>query len=89
MYPTYKDGDVVLLYKTDKFDIGDVVVVTDPSISNHTIIKRLLAKTYIKSEYRYWIEGDNKEVSKDSRYFGHIKKDAIEGKIITWKKKKH
>ena len=88
MFPTLHDGQVVLLYKTDKIKVGDIVIATDTSKCPRTMIKRVLSIRYIGGEYRYWIEGDNKDNSFDSRNYGHIRKNAIEGKIIRWKKNK-
>lgn len=86
MYPTLKDGEIVLLHKTQDVQVDDIIIVTDSTISDKTIIKRVLSVTKIGGQKRYWIEGDNKEVSYDSRKFGYIKQDVIEGKIIRWKK---
>ena len=35
----------------------------------------------LKEDY-FWIEGDNKSVSFDSRYFGPINKELIIGKAV-------
>lgn len=86
MLPTFIDGQVILLYKTSKIEAGDIVVATDHSVCDKTMVKRVLCIRYIGEEKRYWLEGDNKNNSYDSRNYGYLKADAIEGKIIKWKK---
>lgn len=57
--------------------IGDIIAVPDPR-DGKTIIKRI-----IKMENNlYFVEGDNKAESTDSRNFGLLEKDDIIGKVI-------
>lgn len=81
MEPTYKEGDAVLvnrlafLFKKPK--IGDVIVLSNPK-KNIIVIKRI----YKISSKGYFVVGDNKNESTDSRHFGWIFKKEIIGKVM-------
>ena len=80
MNPTLRVGDEVIvtsLYFLSKLKVGDVVVfkhTTPPFI----LIKRIIE---VKNN-KFWVEGDNKKKSIDSRKFGFIDKKNIIGKVI-------
>ena len=82
MEPTLKTKDTVLvsflpyLFSTPKK--GDIVAIKDPR-DNKVLIKRI---TNIENN-TYFIEGDNKQHSTDSRKFGMIGRDLIIGKVIS------
>jgi nickel-type superoxide dismutase maturation protease len=79
MYPTLKTGSNVLVFKYffSKPKIGDIITARDPK-DGKTIIKRI-----IKIENKkYFVQGDNKEASTDSRKFGLLDKNDIIGKVI-------
>jgi nickel-type superoxide dismutase maturation protease len=81
MEPTLKTNDTVLvsflpfLFSSPK--VRDVVALKDPK-DGKVLIKRI---TKIENK-KYFIEGDNKQHSKDSREFGMIGKALIIGKVI-------
>lgn len=81
MYPTLKNNQIVLassiLYKFYKPKIKDIVIAKS-SKNSRILIKRI---TIIKGN-EYFIEGDNKNMSSDSRNFGPITIDLILGKVI-------
>ena len=74
---------------------GEVVMASNPYKPQYTVIKRVLytqgemAKYYSHKHDKYveveipkghvWIEGDNKENSKDSRHFGPISLALVQG----------
>ena len=79
MMPTLNDGDLII-YKPfrnnqDKLSKGSLVVVNHPQDKNTLIIKRISKVHYSSIE----ILGDNKMASIDSRHFGAINKNLIEG----------
>lgn len=97
MEPTIKDGKVVLVWRWgNKFKRGDIVVFKPISHSGvvsesfgrdsrfrgndngEVFIKRV---KFIRGE-GFFLEGDNKEDSLDSRSLGLIKKEEILGKVI-------
>ena len=88
MLPTLKNGDFVLIDKRAKLRLGDIVVLTPPD-STYLVVKRI---TKIQTEVNhtlYWVVGDNRNHSHDSRDYGWVEGVKIEGRVIkTWKTKK-
>lgn len=77
METTLKNNDRVVVFKlTNNYNIGDIIVFTNPN--NKLSIKRI---TKIINDL-YFVEGDNKLFSVDSRNFGAINKEKIVGKVI-------
>ena len=80
MEPSFRNGDKVLAsfipYLFKKLQINDVVVFQDNK--NNIFIKRIKK---IKDK-KFFVEGDNKNDSLDSRRLGYINKYQILGKII-------
>ncbi|MBI2642013.1 MAG: S26 family signal peptidase [Candidatus Wildermuthbacteria bacterium] len=58
--------------------VGQLVVLKDPRDSSRLILKRI---TGARDSF-FWVEGDNKEESTDSRKFGWVPKTAILGKAF-------
>lgn len=80
MMPTLKPMQKILIQRSWFFCIfkeNDMIVLKDPR-SNKFLIKRIKK---IKAN-TYWIEGDNKKASTDSRAFGFVEKQSILGKVI-------
>lgn len=81
MMPTLRSGDNVLVnrlyYLLAKPKIGDIVALKDPR-DKKILIKRI---SEIKNG-QYFVLGDNKTASVDSRTFGWIKKKDIIGKLV-------
>lgn len=81
MEPFISSGDVILvnrlsyLFKNPK--IGDVVVIKKNNKKKYLVkrIQRIREKTY-------FVVGDNKRESIDSRNFGWIRKKDIVGKLL-------
>ncbi len=81
MYPLFSSGQDVLVNKLSyifrKPKIGDVIVL------RHKKDKRYIIKRIVKiHKDQYFVEGENKKESTDSRQFGWISKDNIVGKVI-------
>jgi len=79
MYPTLHPGQDVLsfnwAYLGKKPKVGDIVVV---EVNGKEIVKRVQKV----DGRRIFVQGDNKEESTDSRYFGPISRDQIKGKVV-------
>lgn len=79
MKPSFKESDfvVAMRYIFSRPRVGDVIVI------KHIATRRLLLKRITMThDKQYWIEGDNKRESHDSRHFGWIGGDEISGKVI-------
>ena len=80
MSPTYNDGDYLLINKIDdSFERGDVIVFRHTKNQNQFLIERI---AYVLSEDEYFVLGDNRLKSLDSRSFGPISRSSIEGKVF-------
>ncbi len=81
MYPTLKDGDIIiykpLKKKFHKLHKNSIVVALDPNTSKELIIKRVYKINNCAIELR----GDNKSISIDSRHYGTMRKENIEGSV--------
>jgi nickel-type superoxide dismutase maturation protease len=80
MSPTFSDGEEILVnrlsYILKKPKVRDIVAVKDPRD------KKILIKRISRIEHgKYFVVGDNKEHSTDSRKFGMIEKTDIVGKV--------
>lgn len=92
MEPTLRDGQLVLVLNDDIVQIqrGDIVAAY-MQCQNITefVSKRIVAvpgdtvNGQVLPPNMYWIEGDNKEHSVDSRTCGPITRDQIQG-VILW-----
>lgn len=89
MFPTLKNGQIVLEHKLKKSDLiyeGDIVIANLPQ-KDYLVIKRVKGIIEVNGIKYYWLEGDNKDHSVDSRMYGHVKEDYIRGRVIkVWKK---
>lgn len=78
MLPTLKEGQDVLsfnwAYLGKKPKVGDIVVIKQDG-------KEMVKRVQKVDGRRIFVEGDNKEESTDSRYFGPISRDQIVGKV--------
>ena len=82
MEPTFCSGDIVLVnrlaYVFRSPTVGEIVAVKDPR-DKKVLIKRIAKVT----QGKYFVVGDNKEHSTDSREFGMIERSDIIGKVVT------
>lgn len=87
MLPTVGSGDYVLVsklsYSISKLGAGDLIVSRHPSRRMY-IIKRI--ERVLPSGY--YLVGDNRGSSEDSRTFGAVKRELIVGKVVMVIRKK-
>ena len=79
MSPILNDGDVVLVDRNVKVDVGDVVIAKHPIEQDSEVIKRI---DRIDKRGHFFLLGDNLEDSNDSRHFGAVSRDYIKGKVV-------
>ena len=79
MNPTLKDGEIVLVERGAKIEIGDIVVAKHPVEQIGEIVKRVQK---INERGHYFLVGDNPADSNDSRHFGAVTGDYIKGKVV-------
>jgi nickel-type superoxide dismutase maturation protease len=78
MAPAYRDGDFVLVWRTKRVRVGDVVAAHDPRQPTRVVVKRVA----IQAGGRLWLLGDNAVASTDSRTFGAVSLDAVVGRVL-------
>jgi nickel-type superoxide dismutase maturation protease len=79
MNPTLKDGEVVLVDRAAKIEVGDVVVAKHPVEQNNEIVKRV---ERINQRGDFFLVGDNLDDSIDSRHYGAVTREYIKGKVV-------
>lgn len=82
MEPTFKEDDIVLVNRLaflfQKPAKEMIIACRDPR-DGKTLIKRITKIV----DGKYFVSGDNKEHSTDSRDFGMIEQSDIIGKVLT------
>ncbi len=80
MEPNYHNGDLLLInklsYRFRDPQPDEVIVFAAPT--GQDLIKRVIRQV---EPLKYWVEGDNKQASSDSRQFGPVAKKAIVGRV--------
>ena len=79
MNPTLKDGEVVLVDRAGKIEVGDIVIAKHPIEQNSEVVKRV---ERINDHGHYFLVGDNLQDSNDSRHFGAVTIKYIKGKVV-------
>ena len=80
MEPYIKEGSFVLtrgFFPWERPKKEGVVLARDPRNG-----RMLLKRVNRRKGANYWLEGDNKDASTDSRTFGTISKEHILGKVL-------
>jgi len=78
MLPTLEPGDRLLVRRSRRPRIGDLVVVPDPRDPALLLVKRVAARRGEHLELR----GDNPMSSTDSRDFGAVPTTAVWGRVV-------
>lgn len=79
MSPTIADGEKVLVDRAATIAVGDIVVAKHPVEQQSEIVKRI---ERITERGHYFLVGDNREDSNDSRHFGAVTREYIKGKVV-------
>lgn len=91
MYPTIKDGDFLLVYKSKKVELNKVYVL-DLKLTHinyeQIVVKRVVDISSVDNGF-LWLEGDNPPKSYDSRSYGYVNPKFIIGRVVKiWRIKK-
>jgi len=78
MVPVLAPGDRVLVLRTDRVTVGDLVALVSPDGDGSVLVKRVVGVE--RSSIR--VEGDNTAASRDSRHFGPIPLSAVIGRVL-------
>lgn len=96
MHPTFEHGDYLIVdelsYQFRKPQKGDVIIFRYPIDPSKFFIKRITGvpgetiendkgKTTLDDE-EYFVEGDNKSASSDSRIWGPVPEDLVVGRAL-------
>jgi len=75
-------GDVIDIFPDGKISVNGELI-EDPYAAGFTDRKDSLEYPIVLGTDEYFVLGDNREDSRDSRFYGPIKKANIRGKVIT------
>ena len=84
MYPTFSDGDLIIVDLMGKPDDLDIVILTTSYIENYEIEGEHIVKRYHEkySTDGLFVLGDNSSVSYDSRFYGEAPIESCEGIVV-------
>jgi nickel-type superoxide dismutase maturation protease len=78
MVPVLAPGDRVLVLRTDRITVGDIIAFRDPDDDGGVLVKRVAGVD--RGSVR--VEGDNAGPSRDSRHFGPVPRTAVLGRVL-------
>ena len=78
MLPTLQPGDRLVVVRTLKPKVGDLVALRDPAQPSRLLVKRLVSR----DRGRLTVAGDNPEASRDSRDFGPVERASLVGRAL-------
>lgn len=78
MEPAVQNGEWWLVRRGARARPGDVVMMRHPERPHLTVVKRLDHRT----PEGWWVLGDNPQMSDDSRQFGPVADELIEGRLM-------
>lgn len=78
MLPGYRDGDWILIRRTQRVRPGQVVAVPDPRRPDRLLVKRITGA----GAGGWLVAGDNPAASTDSRVFGPVPRESVIGRVV-------
>ena len=88
MLPALRHGDIIFsrrIFRKKKCKVGKVYTFRPPYDKTRRVTKRLTGVV----DGKYFFEGDNKEISRDSREYGLVEPEYVisEAKVILYRRK--
>ncbi len=78
MAPTYHDGDWLLALWGGQCKVGQVLIIEREERPGIYLVKRLVRI----EDGKYWVQGDNPLASTDSRQWGLLNSQEIQGRVL-------
>ena len=81
MYPTIEDGETLVIALHRQPRVGDIVSVRinyEYGNESEYVVKRITAI----EDGKMYLLGDNAEVSYDSRYYGYVSLEMLDGVVV-------
>lgn len=78
MLPTLEPGDRLIVVRTRRPRVGELVALPDPREPDRLLVKRVVARHGPLLELR----GDNPDASTDSRSFGPVPAATVWGRVV-------
>ena len=84
MEPTIKEGNILFFSRyVDDIEEGDIVIVkTNKKMSDES--KKVVKRVAKITNTNVYLLGDNRNNSKDSRMYGYVNRNLIEGKVLNY-----
>jgi nickel-type superoxide dismutase maturation protease len=78
MEPALVNGACWLVRRLRGYRAGDVVLLRHPLREHLLVVKRIVSCEVDG----FWVQGDNPEMSDDSRAFGLVPRDLLVGRLV-------
>jgi signal peptidase I len=85
MKPTLNHRDYLIVDRSPRFRIpqpGEIIIFINPHNPREKLVKRISHKKFENNQFKFWVLGDNKGYSIDSRNFGYVNEKYIVGRVF-------
>ena len=79
MSPALRSGEAWVVWRTTRIRPGDVIMLRHPVRPDLNLVKRAISQ---RATGDWWVEGDNRDFSEDSRTFGYAPSANILGRVL-------
>lgn len=85
MEPALQHGNYLIVDRSPRFrtpQLEEIIIFKNPLNPNENLVKRITRKKIKNSQYLFWVLGDNRAHSIDSRNFGYVEENYIIGRVF-------